>query len=135
MPCQSSGPLFQVEGINPDIVKKIIRHHIRTSWSDLLPAFDQMLEKPSLFLYYDGPQFRIFRKTPFRLAEQHLLNVTESHDLHSAPIYLDKPQGDLLPDHPAEKRSRLPTSNTMTVFSPPSSPSQQRRLKKRKEGI
>jgi hypothetical protein len=113
-------------GITPVGVKRVIRHHIQTSWANLLPAFDQLVDKPSQFLHYTGPAFRIIRKTPFRLAEENLLDCTEDLDFDAAPIYLasQAPSNALIPDHPAEKRS--------TVVSPPSSPSRRKVLKKRK---
>lgn len=122
----------KLKGINPDAVKRVVRHHIQTSWADLLPAFDKLVHEPSSFLYHNGPPIRIIRKTPFRLAEENLMDRTEALDFDSTPLY-NTAQEDLLPEYPAEKRSHFVTSDTRTVVSPPSSPSQQKVVKRRKQ--
>jgi hypothetical protein len=85
-------------------------------------------------LSYTGPAFRIFRTTHFRLEEEGLLNnplITESRDFEPAPIYLlPATTGDLVPDHPGQKRMQ---SDIQSTVSPPSSPSQQKVIKKRKQ--
>jgi hypothetical protein len=126
----------KLKGITPSSVKKIIRHHIQESWSSLLPAFDKLVTEPPSFLSYTGLPFCIFRLTLFRLEEENLLNnplCTECLD-YDPPIYItaEPTLEDLIPDHPAEKRTRFDTSAVQSAVSPPSSPSQQKDIKRRK---
>ena len=37
----------QVTGMTPATIKKLIRHHIQVHWRDLIPAYDEMVSKPS----------------------------------------------------------------------------------------
>jgi hypothetical protein len=117
----------KLKGISPLKVTKTIQHHIQTSWSNLVPAFDKLVANPPSVLSYDGPAFRIFRKTHFRLEEEGLSNATESYDYDPEPIYLlPETTGDL---HPGQKR----TSDMRSALSPPSSPSKEQALKRRKQ--
>jgi hypothetical protein len=124
----------KLQGISPLKVNKMILHHIQTSWPDLVPAFEQLIANPPSYLSYTGPTFRIFRTTHFRLEEEGLLNnplCTESHDYEPAPIYvLPEITGDL---HPGQKRTRVVPSDNQSAASPPSSPSQKKVLKRRKQ--
>jgi hypothetical protein len=121
----------KLKGISPLKVDKTIQHHIKTSWPDLVPAFDKLVANPPSFLSYKGPAFRIFRTTHFRLEEEGLLNnplITESHDYAPAPIYvLPETTVDL---HPGQKRMQ---SDVQSTVSPPSSPSQEQVIKRRKQ--
>jgi hypothetical protein len=127
----------KLNGISPLKVHKTIQHHIQTSWADLVPAFDKLVANPPSLLSYTGPAFRIFRTTHFRLEEEGLLNnalITESHDYDPAPIYvLPETTGGLLTDQFGQKRTRVVASENQSAVSPPSSPSQKKVIKRRKQ--
>ena len=115
----------KLKGITPAAVRKVLRHHLDMAWTDLVPGFERLLQDPPLFLYWRGPDFRIIRKTPFRLLAEGLLDTIEVIELDSNPIYIEAPQ--LVPDRPAQKRT-----NTDRMASPPSSPSERKVVKRRK---
>jgi hypothetical protein len=123
----------ELEGITPGGVKRVILNHIQTSWTDLVPAFEQLFNQPPPFLYHVGPTFHIFKKTAFQLENKGLVDSIESLDIDSTSIYV-LPQNQLVPAHPAEKRSHCATFSMHTGFSPPSSPSQRKAVKRRKQG-
>ena len=116
----------KLDGITPAKVRRTISNHLQISWPDLLPAFYNLSKSPSPFLYYTGPAFRIIRKTPFRLEQEKLLTRKQDLDYDAFPIYvaLETSQEELQAEHPAEKRTH--------GVSPPSSPSDQRVIKRRK---
>ena len=111
----------QVTGMTPAAVKKLIRHHIQVYWRDLLPAYDEMVSKPSSRLYYDGPPFTIVEKTEDYAKKLRYMKIEEDIDVDEAPIYLksnvrpDAPQSQA--DATAEKRphSGGSTSASSTV--------------------
>jgi hypothetical protein len=116
----------KLKGISPTAVRRVLRHHLDMVWGPLVPRFEQLLEDPPLFLYWRGPDFRIVRKTPFRLLAEGLVDTEEVFQLDSDPIYVEAPQEPLIPDNPAHKRTSKdgPTS--------PPSPSRHRVAKRRK---
>jgi hypothetical protein len=121
-------------GISPLKVQKTIQHHIQTSWAHLVPAFEKLAANPPSLLSYSGPAFRIFRTSHFHLEEEGLLNnplITESHDYEPAPIYVLPEATEEL--HPGQKRTRVGPSDNRSAISPPSSPSQKKVLKRRKQ--
>jgi hypothetical protein len=119
----------KLKGITPLSVKKIIRHHIQESWSSLLPAFDKLVTEPPSFLSYTGSPVRIFHLTLFRLEAENLLNNPLRPECidYDPPIYItaEPTPEEPLPDHPAKKR-------VQSAVSPPSSPLQQKDIKRRK---
>jgi hypothetical protein len=98
----------EMEGITPGGVKRVILNHIETT-------------------------FHIFKKTAFQLENKGLVDSIESLDIDSTSIYV-LPQNQLVPAHPAEKRSHFATFSMHTGFSPPSSPPQRKAVKRRKQG-
>jgi hypothetical protein len=109
-----------VVGISPSAVRKKLRHHIQSCWSEMVPAFDILVTNPSPFLYYTGPPIRIIRKLPLLLVQEGLLDRAEDIDYLPAPIFhvpehVSPPET----DHAAQKRDRILTS-------PATSPSQRK---------
>jgi hypothetical protein len=107
----------------------MFRRHIQTCWTDLIPAFDNLLGNPSPFLYHTTPLFRIVRKMDLVLLQEGLTGCTEDRDFHGAPILslADSPPltDEATAEIAAQKRVHIPTAS-------PQSPSQQKVVKRRK---
>jgi hypothetical protein len=119
----------RMQSITPATVAKKFRRHIEKCYLDVLPAFDKLLTKSSSFLCYIGPPIRIIPKTEIRLFQEKLSGCIEDKDYPGAPIYLPAdpiPDPAPLPDPAALKRAHVPTSG-------PSSPSQEKVVKRRRD--
>ena len=98
----------RMKGITPAAVKKLIRHHIKHFWCDVLPAFDKMVENPSAVLYYVGPTIEIVAKTPDFLARAQSMTIEEESDFKDAPIFLcSNAPTPLIVEPTAEKRTHV----------------------------